>query len=194
MGTRFHCTPCQPKNTIVSNSVLLELVYLLRWILLNFPFAPRLSFKFLLCPACGRGVCKNRWQRYSYSLPGMACGTPFLEGSGHKLDRCCGNVEKWITNTSVFSTLQHAASFAGNSGYFGLKGKEYSRLIVEMSHPQPKFGAAVTCQVKWIWRTAHRPKAPQLLWTIKAIRQSKGCTEGDCFWVRSPSVPCQRDA
>ena len=44
MGTRCHRSPCQPKNTNASNSVPLELVYLLRWILLNFPFAPRLSF------------------------------------------------------------------------------------------------------------------------------------------------------
>ena len=69
MGTRCHRTPREPKNTNASNSVPLELVYLLRWILLNFPFAPRLSFKFLLCPACGRGVCKRTWQRYSNSLP-----------------------------------------------------------------------------------------------------------------------------
>ena len=69
MGTRCHRTPGQPKNTNASNSVPLELVYLLRWILLNFPFAPRLSFKFLLCLACGRGVCKRTWQRYSNSLP-----------------------------------------------------------------------------------------------------------------------------
>jgi hypothetical protein len=35
MGTHFYCTPRQPKNMNASNSVPLELVYLLRWILLN---------------------------------------------------------------------------------------------------------------------------------------------------------------
>jgi hypothetical protein len=99
MGTRFHHTPRQPKNTNASNSVPLELVYLLRWILLNFLLAPRLPFKFLLCPACGGGVCKiNGRDSPTLCHPGVR--TPVVEGEKWVMSAC--RVQKGVWSKVVW--------------------------------------------------------------------------------------------
>ena len=72
---------------------------MLRWILLIFPFAPRLLFKFLLCPACGRGVCKiNGRDTPTLCHPGVH--TPVVEGKKWVMSAC--RVQKGVWSDAVW--------------------------------------------------------------------------------------------